>query len=469
MKEFARRALTRAGQVVLHQFERRQETLRQQLVKRLDRLDERVDKALAQAQQNAALLSGSRGRGSVRTATRGGPLPRHASELAAPAAPLATGGLSSETETLDACPCCGAAEFTLVSEYNRFLTSAHAPDACASHYNYSLCHGCGVVFARTRPVGNRFRTLLERFEDTLGRHGKQGSGVDLFGSRRLSEYDATRIREAASHGVFASCNGHLGASAMSAVLRDRLAVSAHVEILSSLLQLSAPRVLELRPRFGAIGAAIRRQFGGETVALPLFEAQQLVVREVYGTQADALLDYDRFTIPYPGAFDLVIANHMMTHAVRPAALLTTLRERMTPGGHLYLYNEPDEADFLDTGKSMFKTLNPFHLQTFDAASLSRALEAAGFRTVFATKYQGNCVVLAQADEPRAPEPPGGKARGRRLGRYAAARDRSILMLPPALRGHFRQEWEALLARAFDNGLVTLDEKGTLRLSREGRL
>jgi len=252
---------------------------------------------------------------------------------------------------------------------------------------------------------------------------------------------------------------------MSAVLRDRLAVSAHVEILSSLLQLSAPRVLELRPRFGAIGAAIRRQFGGETVALPLFEAQQLVVREVYGTQADALLDYDRFTIPYPGAFDLVIANHMMTHAVRPAALLTTLRERMTPGGHLYLYNEPDEADFLDTGKSMFKTLNPFHLQTFDAASLARALEAAGFRTVFSTKYQGNLVLLAHVDGPRQPEAPSSKMRARRLDRYAAARDRSILMLPATLRGHFREEWESVLARAFDTGLVTLDEKGTLRLSR----
>lgn len=70
---------------------------------------------------------------------------------------------------------------------------------------------------------------------------------------------------------------------------------------------------------------------------------------------------------------------------------------------------------------------------------------------------------------RAPEPPGSQARGRRLGRYAAARDRSILMLPPAVRGHFRQEWEALLARAFDTGLVTLDEKGTLRLSRAGGL
>jgi hypothetical protein len=43
------------------------------------------------------------------------------------------------------------------------------------------------------------------------------------------------------------------------------------------------------------------------------------------------------------------------------------------------------------------------------------------------------------------------------------------MLPPALRGHFRQEWESVLARAFDTGLVTLDEKGALRLSRGGRL
>ena len=450
---------------MLDPFERRQEDLRRQLVKRLDRLDERVDKALAQAQQNAALLAGGRARRSKRTATRGGALPRLASELSVPVPPAGTAGISTEIQTLAACPCCGSDDFTLVSEYNRFLTSAQAPDACASRYNYSLCHHCGVVFARTRPVGARFRTLLERFEDTLGRHGKQGSGVDLFGSRRLTVDEAARIREAAGRDVFGAANGHAGPPAMSAVLRDRLAVSPHVEILSSLVTPSAPRVLELRPRFGAIGAAIRRQSGGETFALPLFEAQQLVVREVYGTRADALLDYDRFTIPYDGSFDLVIANHVMTHAVRPAALLASLRQRMAAGGHLYLYNEPDEADFLDTGKSMFKTLNPFHLQTFDAASLSRALEAAGFRTTFSTKYQGNLVVLAQVDQPRAPEPPGSKARARRLGRYAAARDRSILMLPPALRGPFSDEWESVLARAFDTGLVTLDEKGTLRLAR----
>ena len=464
MRQLARRALTRAGRIVFEQLERRQETLRQQLVKRLDRLDERVERALVQARQNTALLSNGRGRRPARAGTRGGVLPRLGSELPAPQPPAGNLAISSETVALMACPCCASGEFTRVSEFNRFLTSEWAPDAGASRYDYSLCHDCGVVFARLRPVGPRFRTLLDHFEETLGRPGKPRASVDLLSSRKLSPEEAARLREAAGRGVFASATGRNGHPALPAVLRDRLAVSAHVEILSSLLTLSDPRVLELRPRFGAIGAALRRQFGGETCALPLFEAQQIIVREVYGTRADALLDYDQFAIPYDGCFDLVVANHMVTHAVRPAAMLAAIRARLAPGGHLYLYNEPDEADFLDSGKSMFKTLNPFHLQTFDPPSLTRLLQAAGFRTVFSTHYQGNCVVLAEVAEPCL-EPLGAKARARRLARYAAARDRSILMLPDAVRGHFRDEWETVTIRAFEAGLVTLDADGSLRLRR----
>jgi len=462
MKHFARRALTRAGQLLLHPLERRQETLRQQLVKRLDRLDERVERAIEQSQQNAALLAGGRQRRTGTTATRGGALPRLAGEITDPVRPSESPGLSTETLTLSACPCCGCDTFTLVSEFNRFLTSGQAPDACASRYDYSLCHACGVVFARTRPIGARFHTLLERFENTLGRPGKQGTGLDLLTSRRLSPEEAASIREAASRNVFSVSNG--SQPALAAVLRDRLAVSAHVEILTSLLKLSSPRVLELRPRFGAIGAALRRLFGGETFALPLFEVQQLIVREVAGARADTLLDYDQFTIPYEGSFDLVIGNHMLTHAVRPAAMLAAIRERLAPGGHLYLYNEPDEADFLEGGKSMFKTLNPFHLQTFDLPSLKRVLQANGFRAVFSTHYQQNCVVLAERTEPTL-DALGAKARARRVSRYAAARDRSILMLPDTLRGHFRDEWETVIARSFKSGLVTLDQKGSLRLRR----
>ena len=35
--------------------------------------------------------------------------------------------------------------------------------------DYALCHRCGVAFARLRPVGERFRYLVEHFEETIGR------------------------------------------------------------------------------------------------------------------------------------------------------------------------------------------------------------------------------------------------------------------------------------------------------------
>ena len=71
--------------------------------------------------------------------------------------------------TLEQCPVCGGAESTRVSRYNRFILFDRVPDAAARIYNYSLCHSCGVVYAARRPAGERYRWLLERFEETLGR------------------------------------------------------------------------------------------------------------------------------------------------------------------------------------------------------------------------------------------------------------------------------------------------------------
>ena len=179
-------------------------------------------------------------------------------------------------------------------------------------------------------------------------------------------------------------------------------------------------MLEIRPRFGAIGAALRRLYGGETFALPLFEAQQVLVREAYGTCADHLLDYDSFQIPYTGCFDLVVANHLLTHAVRPGETLATIRQRLSPGGHLYLYNEPDEADFLETGKSIFNTLNAFHLQTFDGAALARALQSAGFEPVYIGHHHDNCIALARvAPDGAAWDPISKKELARRVGQIRA--------------------------------------------------
>jgi hypothetical protein len=92
---------------------------------------------------------------------------------------------------------------------------------------------------------------------------------------------------------------------MPAVLRDRLAVSAHVEILSSLLTLSAPRVLELRPRFGAIGAAhpaaVRRRDLRAAAVRGAAADRVRGVRHAAPTRCSTTT----VRIPYDGSFDLV--------------------------------------------------------------------------------------------------------------------------------------------------------------------
>ena len=50
--------------------------------------------------------------------------------------------------------------------------------------------------------------------------------------------------------------------------------------------------------------------------MPIFESQQLIIQELYGIECSDLIDYDQFTIPFDGIFDLIVANHMLTHIVR---------------------------------------------------------------------------------------------------------------------------------------------------------
>jgi len=472
MKSLVRRVFNRATGALLRPLEEQSRARQRELIARIERLEKRMDAALAKGQAEARLLAarldangGGRAKPARRLGTKISPPSTSASADPSPPHPATA---PADVVELTSCSACGHPEWTAVCEYNRFLLSGTAPDEAAARADYALCHRCGVVFARRRPVGARFRSLLEQFEETIGRTVSDGHGPKLLGSRRLTESDAAQLKARAAHSVFVSEVPRVrDRQHLPQLLRDRLAAAAHVETIGSLLALQSPRVLEVRPRFGAIGGSLRRLYGGETAALPLFEVQQLLVREVYGTRADHLLDYDHFTIPYDGCFDLVVANHLLTHAVRPAEALAVIREKLQPGGHLYLYNEPDEADFLDTGKSIFNTLNAFHLQTFDAPSLARTLQAAGFDPIFVGHHQGNCVALARvASGPW--ESLSGKDRSKRLARYALARDRGILMLPEPLRARFGGEWDGLVERAFAAKLVDFDGDGQLRLVKQGK-
>lgn len=383
--------------------------------------------------------------------------------------PPASGCPQEAIATLASCPVCGETRRTPVSPFNRFVLFEEPPDDRSARYDYCLCHTCGVVHATRRPAGARYTWLLEHFEETLGREesGEHGA-AKLARSRRLTDGDREQLRRLAARGVFVS--DHLGVTRkeyLPTLFRDRVANSAHVEIIGSLVPMKSPRVLEIRSRLGTIPAALARLYGAESFAMAIFENQQFLIQEVYGVPTAWPIDFETFRIPFDGTFDLIVANHMITHALHPGNFLNEVRSRLRPGGHLYLYHETDEGDFLERGKSMFNNLNAFHVQTFDTASLVRALAIHGFATRFVTLYDGSYVCLAQAqEEPVAWTPQGEQERRRREAAYRQAYDAAVLRMPEHARWQVAADWEAVVRRALDAGTATITKQGDVKPLRK---
>jgi SAM-dependent methyltransferase len=303
--------------------------------------------------------------------------------------------------------------------------------------------------------------MLTGFRETLGR---PGTTTPWLNPGALTDAEREQLRRRAQRGALVSEHETVAPGEwLPGALRDRMSVAHHVELLGSLLPLRAPRVLEIRPRTGAILEALRRQHGASVFALPIFESQQEMVRGLYGISADALIDFERFHIPYEGPFDLVVSNHMLTHAIAPGDFLDTISVALAPGGHLYLYNEMDEVEFLADSKSIFRVMNPFHMQVFTPVSLSRALAARGFEVAFlghTDRIQMMC--LARKAAPVVVPMPKDE-RKRRLRQYTVARDFAILSLPDDRRGPFEREWNQVVERAVLAGTATLDERGRVQL------
>ena len=365
--------------------------------------------------------------------------------------------------TLSECPACGSPEHTVVSPWNKLVLIERIPDRAAARYDYSLCHTCGLLFAARRPCGERYRFLLAQFEDvTAKRDGAAITNVVL-NPRPLSD-DSAELRRLAARGVFVS--DHLRVSHkehLPALLRDRFENSLHTDVIGALLAPRGARVLEVRSRAGSILDGLRAAWGAEVYAMPIWESQQQLLRDVYGIETSELIDFDRFNIPFAGEFDLIICNHLITHAVRLGEFLAEVRRKLKPGGHIYLHNEPDDAEFLAGTQSMLATLNPLHLQAFDDLSLVRVLAANGFETAF-LKHQRNETLfcVARVQEPTRVAMTADE-RAARLGAYRKAFDRAVLKADEPARARLAAEWPAVVADAVASGAAEFDERGRLRI------
>ena len=157
---------------------------------------------------------------------------------------------------------------------------------------------------------------------------------------------------------------------------------------------------------------------------------------------------------------------MFNHAVRLDQFLDAVREALKPGGHLYLYNEIDDSEFLDGGQSMIATMNPLHLQAADRPSLVRAVAAAGFDPVFVNgRHKRNICLMRRVEEPRwTPILEGDRTR--RIAAYQRARDRAVLRTSERVRDRFGTVWASTVERAVASGVARFDDKGELRLVKD---
>jgi len=367
-----------------------------------------------------------------------------------------------------ACPVCTGTARTLVNPWNKLILISRAPDQTSARYDYSVCHSCGVLYASRRPVGGRYHYLLAHFGEVVAKKGARGSGEitnRLLNPYPLDDEDRAELRRLASHGVFVSDHlGLTGKQYLAPLLRDRLENSIHTDIIGSLIEPRGARVVEVRSRAGTILDGLRRAWGAEVYAMPIWESQQFLLRELFGIETSPLIDFEHFAIPFDGAFDLIICNHMFTHALHPREFFGELRRKLKPGGHIYLYHEPDDAEFLSGNQSMFATLNALHMQAFDQASLVRALAANGFETVFLKGRNLHHLVLARlATSAPAMAPMTDRERKARIGSYKRAFDRAVLGVDEELRPRLAGEWAGAVERAVASGVAEYDDKGRLRL------
>lgn len=379
--------------------------------------------------------------------------------------------VSSDVWVSDTCPVCEGPDATLACQWNKFVLIGGAPDADALYYDYSVCHACGVLSARRRPVGERFRHLIENFVEAAGKEaGATQVTNPLLNPNPLREEDRSQLRAMISKGLFVS--DHLGISKrdyLNGALKDRLENSMHVEVLSSLLTLGpTSNVLEIRPRAGSILAALRRYFGVQVHGLPIWESQGFVIKELYDIDSAGVIDFVDFRVPFRDQFDLIICNHMFTHVVRPREFFAEIRSHLKPGGHLYLYGEPEDAEFLVGGQSIIATLNPFHMQAFDQKALVNALAANGFDTVFTTTRSLTILCLSRECKDAVMTPLTQTDRQKRLKAYADARLRALIRLPDDARARTTLDWDQIAVQAVESGIATVDDAGRLRLVKAGR-
>jgi 2-polyprenyl-3-methyl-5-hydroxy-6-metoxy-1,4-benzoquinol methylase len=211
--------------------------------------------------------------------------------------------------------------------------------------HWKICGDCGLIFAGRRPGVD---DVAEWY-------------LDLFKLSEEREYDVTPLPQG-----FVESKAAAGRK-----LFDHL---------SSLgvLQKGAS-VLHVRCATGRFLELAKFQLGCDVAGVDFFDSCVAHANKNLGADEVKKMTGPQPLNPFPErTYDLIVSNHMVTHAHDPKSLIANFRKWLRPNGVLVLLSEPDHNKTLKRLKAYPRGINFFHKQLFSAETFQSAMEQWGF-------------------------------------------------------------------------------------------
>ncbi|NJM31512.1 MAG: class I SAM-dependent methyltransferase [Rhizobiales bacterium] len=210
---------------------------------------------------------------------------------------------------------------------------------------WRICEHCGVIFAGNRPPA----------------HGCESWYLPMFKLSEERGYDVSPLPESYVRGKAA------GGAVLYGVLKERGLIAR------------GARILHIRCATGELLRLAKENDGADVWGFDFFPSCVAHANEALGEDRVKLLEGPNPRISDCGVkFDLIVSNHMITHAHDPKLLALDLRGSLADGGALVTCNEPDHAKTLKSFRSYRRGINFFHKQLFSEETFVSSMRRWGY-------------------------------------------------------------------------------------------
>jgi SAM-dependent methyltransferase len=231
-------------------------------------------------------------------------------------------------------------------------------------FAYVRCARCGLVQMNPQPL---FRAIASRYQEG---HGTDYLSYELANEANFLRLQELALRDAGFDGIEAALKRRIAEVAQ----RERMAVQGGQPARMQSGLPVQPKVLDIGCATGALLARLRDR-GWACTGVEISPSAGYARAERNLDVRSLPLEENHFP---DGAFDLVLASHLIEHLNNPSGFVEEVYRILAPGGY-FIVTTPNISGFqARLFKGRWRSAIFDHLYLFSAKTLSRLLTEKGF-------------------------------------------------------------------------------------------